>query len=62
MGISGKVEGIHSRRRLVGKGNKPEECKRSGRGVQKGIWEGRKKDGRRRDAGEIHGKNAIWMG
>ena len=64
MGIPGKVEGIYSGRRLVGKGGKPEECPRSNRRIQKGIWEGRKKGKGRtqRNAGEVHSKNAIWVG
>ena len=31
----------------MGKGSKPEECKRSGRRIQKGIWKREKKNGRK---------------
>ena len=62
MRISGKMEGIYSKRRLMGEGNKPKECERSSRRIQEGIWKSRKKNGRRRNAGKIYGKNAIWMG
>jgi len=43
------------------KRGKPEEYKRGGRRIQGGIWERRKKDGRRtqRNARKIHDKNAI---
>jgi len=33
MGISSKIEGIYSRRRLVGEGDKPKKCERNGRGI-----------------------------
>jgi len=33
MGISGEIEGIYSRRRLMGKKGKPEKCKGGSRGL-----------------------------
>jgi len=64
VGILGEIEGIYSQRRLMGKRGKLEECKGSGRGIREGIQKRGKKNGRRieRNAREIHGKNAIWMG
>ena len=61
MGILGEMKGIYSRRRLMEKERKPKKCKKGSRGLQKEIWERGKKDGRRtqRNAGKIHGKNAI---
>ena len=57
MGIPSEMKGIYSQRRLVEKGDKPEECKESSRG----IWEGRKKKKRqtKENAKKIHGKFAI---
>jgi len=45
----------------MGKGNKPEECKRSGRRIQEGIWARRKKNRKRTEgnARKIHSKITI---
>ena len=63
MGISGKIEGIYSQRRLMEKRSKSDKCKGSSRRVQKGIQKKRKKNRRRmkRNARKIHGKITIWI-